>query len=225
LATDWRWGSWLLPQLTDGVAYEQLVDEWTTRMNSVWENPPPAPQVQTFALPDWVGNGWENIAAERGETASSLGAYDAALGHLTEGRASDAGARFVAVIESFSSGARNAKERLEQGIDHAALYLSGKEDCRQLTEAGRHLAEAIVMPRQRHGTVHRGQRFGTDQRLNQPIGMLSINGNPAGTYEWRVENLHRLCRALMLRRLGAPADAPDAIIALHRDLNEGVIMI
>lgn len=225
LATDWRWTSWLLPNLIDGVTHERLVDDWTMRMHSVWVNPRPAPERQPLTVPDWVHAAWDNLIVSRDECAGGLAAYDAALGHLTEGRASDAGARFVAVLESFSSGAENAKERLAQGIDHAALYLSCKADKRQLSETDRRLAEEVVMPGRRHGTVHRGQRFGSDQRLNQPVGVVSINGHPARAYEWRVENLHRLCRALMLRRLGAPADDPDAIVAFHRELDEGVIVL
>ncbi|MEU3399470.1 hypothetical protein [Streptomyces filamentosus] len=226
LATGRVWTHWRTPEVLEHPdAADELADAWLRRASRLPHLPGRLPEPQALELPGWLPAAWDRLTAGTSASttaAEALTAFDSAVGLLTSGRPSDAGARFQAVLEGFSRRARTAKERKEQALAHVASRLAALPG--QRAEDFTDVAAAIAMTGRRDGTVHRGARYGSERRRNMPVRMLSINGDEAHTYEQRVETLHRLCQALLLEELaGIPVD-PAPLLQRHQDLNDGVVI-
>ncbi|MFH8886271.1 hypothetical protein [Streptomyces californicus] len=224
LATGWRWIHFLWPEV--GPRGQRPVcgpvDEWAERAAESPVQGLDAPEPTVLEIAEWVPAAWPKLSSAA--RSGALEAYSSAICDITDGRPSAAGAQFMAVLEKLSregnAGGVDGEAARKRAVEMVAEFLFGS-----VTAEDKACAGEVMMYGRRSGTVHGGRRYGSEQRLNMPMRMHSLDGDPLTDYERQVERLRFVCQALLVKDLGGPLLDPAPVLQEMRHFEEGVIWL
>ncbi|MFE1788057.1 hypothetical protein ACFW7J_06605 [Streptomyces sp. NPDC059525] len=180
----------------------------------------PAPEPTTLALPEWLDEAWRKVTAAR-RFPNALAAYGRAFEHFTEDISSDAGARFVAVVEALA-GTRSPSQAKEEVRD---FLVAADKSSSLTTKEAEQAAEHLLMYELRSSTVHTGRLHGPEALGGLELGMVSADGDPSRTHHMMTGNLQHLCRNMLIHQLGGPLHSADPILRELKEIQSGVITL